>query len=193
MLNSGYMLKMTFHVFNGIIPDSLLNTISRNPSFTHTLWSQFCSPYLLFKSMLRLSSSLWVFHPNVWRRSCPFSPLWAEGKYLQAALLLHWEDWKKWCRHFSDGARGWKTDRIFQVCSLFLSLSKVHKNLLKYCVFGKKGLEALMSTHFCVLATSFSNFYLTSIIYLTFKSDRKTARDITVNKAGKCGWWEMEF
>lgn len=104
MLNSGYTLKMTFQVFNCIIPDSLLNTMSRNPSFTHTVWAQFCSHYLLFKSMLWLSSSLWAFHPNVWRRSCPFSPLWAEGKYPQAALLLHWEYWKKWCRHFSDDA-----------------------------------------------------------------------------------------
>lgn len=76
-------------------------------------------------------------------------------------------------------------DRTFQVCSLFLSLSKVHKNLLKYCVFGKKGLEALITTHFCVLATCFSDFYLTSITHLTFKSDRRTAIDIIVNKVGK--------
>lgn len=103
MLNSDYMPKMTFNMSNCIIPASLLNALPRNPFCIQPGVSSVPTIYSLHPRPV--SAPLWVLHPNVWRRSCTFPPLLAEGKYSEASSLRHWADWQEWCRCFIHGAR----------------------------------------------------------------------------------------
>lgn len=165
------MPEITFKVSNCIAPVSLLNTMPRNPSCIQPGVSSVPTTYSLH--LCPVSAPPWVLHPNVWWRSSTFFAIWAEGKYPEASSLPHQVDWKKWCRCFSHSARRRKTERIFQLCSPFFSLTQFLQNLLKGCVFGIKGLEALMTSHFCLLATSFSYFNLTSIRQRTFQQTER--------------------
>lgn len=135
MLNSCDMPEMVFKVSRCIVPASLLNTMPRNPFCIQPGVSSAPTTHSLHPCPV--SAFLWVLHPNVWRRSCTFPPLWAGGKYPEAPFP-HWADWKKWCRCFSHSAKGWKTERIFQLCYFFFFEQISPKHFTSLCTWCKR-------------------------------------------------------
>lgn len=105
MLNSDYMPKMTFKVFNCIIPASSLLTPCPEIPSASSLMSVLSPPSTFYiHALSQLFSGF--FTQMCGGGACTFSPFCAEGKYPEASSLPHWTDWKKWCRPFSHSARG---------------------------------------------------------------------------------------
>lgn len=133
MLNSCYMTEMVLEVSSCIIPASLLNTMPRNPFCIQPGVSS--APTIPFLHPCPVSSSLQVLHPNAWRKTCTFPPLWG-GKYPEVSSFPHWAHWNKWCRCFIHSARGWKPERIFQLCPYIEPISPKHFTTL--CIWYER-------------------------------------------------------